>query len=426
MRAVGRGSSTLLGERLTRADAILHAGDITDVAVLGALAAFAPTYAVLGNNDHGVALPERRVVDLDGCQVAMVHDSGQAGGRAARLRRWFPDADAVVFGHSHLPWDEVDVDPVGHVQHHVNPGSATQRRRAPRCTVAWLTIEDGALARRAPRGRLTDDSMRRASHRAGRMPSAADRRAGAGGERMGRLDGKVAIVTGGSRGQGAAEVRLFAAEGAKVVVGDVLTDAGQQLADELGDSVVFTHLDVSSEEEWAAATALAVERFGALNVLVNNAGIAFTSPIADHSVADFERIIAVNQIGVFLGIRSAIAPMRAAGGGSIVNTSSGAGLRATKYMIAYSASKYAVTGMTASAALELARDGIRVNSIHPGVIDTPMLGDAPSNIDTMIKHTPLRRMGTPEEIAAVALFLASDESSYMTGAHVPVDGGVIA
>ena len=135
----------LLGERLARADAILHAGDITDVAILGALAAFAPTYAVLGNNDHGVALPERRVVDLDGCRVAMVHDSGQAGGRAARLRRWFPDADAVVFGHSHLPWDERDERADGHVQRHVNPGSATLRRRAPRCTVAWLTITDGRL-----------------------------------------------------------------------------------------------------------------------------------------------------------------------------------------------------------------------------------------------------------------------------------------
>ena len=139
----------------THADAILHAGDITDVAILGALAAFAPTYAVLGNNDHGVALPERRIVDLDGCQVAMIHDSGQAGGRAARLRRWFPDADAVVFGHSHLPWDERDVRADGHVQRHVNPGSATQRRRAPQCTVAWLTIADGTPRRRAHRSGLT-------------------------------------------------------------------------------------------------------------------------------------------------------------------------------------------------------------------------------------------------------------------------------
>jgi 3alpha(or 20beta)-hydroxysteroid dehydrogenase len=237
------------------------------------------------------------------------------------------------------------------------------------------------------------------------------------------LDGKVAIVTGGARGQGEAEVRLFAAEGAKVVVGDVLADAGRALADELGDSVVFTRLDVSSEEEWAAAVALTTERFGSLDVLVNNAGIAITKSIADHSVADYQRIIDVNQLGVFLGIRTAIEPMKAAGGGSIVNISSGAGVRATKYMFAYAASKYAVTGMTACAAIELARDGIRVNSIHPGVIDTPILEHAPADPAKMVAHTPMRRIGQPDEMAKVALFLASDESSYMTGAHVVADGG---
>lgn len=135
--------TSLLGERLTAADVILHAGDMTDASVLAELAAFAPVHAVLGNNDHGIVLPERRIVPLDGCSVAMVHDSGQSTGRAARLRRWFPDADVVVFGHSHLPWDEVDVRADGHVQHHVNPGSATQRRRAPRCTVAWLDLAGG-------------------------------------------------------------------------------------------------------------------------------------------------------------------------------------------------------------------------------------------------------------------------------------------
>lgn len=134
-----------LGARLHDADAILHAGDITDAGVLAELAGAAPVYAVLGNNDHGLSLPERRVVDLAGCSVAMVHDSGQSAGRAARLRRWFPDAAVVVFGHSHLPWDEVDVRADGHVQHHVNPGSATQRRRAPRCTVAWLDLDDGEV-----------------------------------------------------------------------------------------------------------------------------------------------------------------------------------------------------------------------------------------------------------------------------------------
>jgi 3alpha(or 20beta)-hydroxysteroid dehydrogenase len=158
---------------------------------------------------------------------------------------------------------------------------------------------------------------------------------------------------------------------------------------------------------------------------VNNAGISYGAPIAHHPLAAYERLVAVNQIGVFLGIRTAVAPMTEAGGGSIINISSGAGLRATKYIIGYAATKYAVTGMTASAALELARYGIRVNSIHPGVIDTPMIAQTtPEMTKAMVKATPLRRFGRPVEIAQVALFLASDESSYMTGAHVPVDGGL--
>ncbi len=241
---------------------------------------------------------------------------------------------------------------------------------------------------------------------------------------VGRLDGKVAVVTGGARGQGAAEVRLFAAEGAKVVATDVLSAEGEALAAELGPDVAFLRHDVSSEEEWDAVVQFTLERFGGLNVLVNNAGIGHSAPIIDHTVAIYERIVAVNQLGVFLGIRSAIAPMTAAGGGSIVNISSGAGLRGTKYLIAYAATKWAVTGMTASAALELARYKIRVNSVHPGVIDTPMLGiQTPEITNALVKGTPLRRMGAPEEIARALLFLASDESSYMTGAHVPVDGG---
>jgi len=244
---------------------------------------------------------------------------------------------------------------------------------------------------------------------------------------VGRLDGKVALVTGGARGQGEAEVRRFAAEGAKVVISDVLVQEGTALADELGEQVAFNRHDVSSEEEWDAAIAFTLERFGGLHALVNNAGIARGAPIAQHTVADYERLVAVNQVGVFLGIRSAITPMTDAGGGSIVNISSGAGLRATKYMIGYAATKYAVTGMTAAAALELARYGIRVNSIHPGVIDTPMVGDTGTDaMKAMIKATPLRRVGSPDEIANVALFLASDESSYMTGAHLSVDGGITA
>jgi 3alpha(or 20beta)-hydroxysteroid dehydrogenase len=242
---------------------------------------------------------------------------------------------------------------------------------------------------------------------------------------MGRLDGKVAIVTGGARGQGEAEVRLFAAEGAKVVVSDVLVDAGQAVADSLGDDAVFLRHDVSREDDWEAAVNLATERFGGLDVLVNNAGILFNATIARHTLADYERVVAVNQVGVFLGIRAAIEPMTARGGGSIVNISSGAGIRATKYGFAYGATKYAVTGMTACAALELARNRIRVNSIHPGLIDTPMVAsDDPDFSNRLVRATPLRRVGEPEEIARVALFLASDEASYMTGAHVPVDGGV--
>jgi 3alpha(or 20beta)-hydroxysteroid dehydrogenase len=207
----------------------------------------------------------------------------------------------------------------------------------------------------------------------------------------------------------------------------VRDEEGKALAAELGDNVAYNRHDVSSEEEWDAAIAFTLEQFGGLHVLVNNAGIAGGAPIAQHTLADYERLVAVNQVGVFLGIRGAIAPMTEAGGGSIVNISSGAGLRATKYIIGYAATKYAVTGMTAAAALELARYGIRVNSIHPGVIDTPMVaGATPDAMKSMVKATPMRRMGQPEEIARVALFLASDESSYMTGAHVPVDGGIIA
>jgi 3alpha(or 20beta)-hydroxysteroid dehydrogenase len=242
---------------------------------------------------------------------------------------------------------------------------------------------------------------------------------------MGRLDGKVAIVTGGARGQGEAEVRLFASEGAKVVVSDVLVDAGRALAASLGDSVAFLRHDVSREDDWEAAINVAIERFGGLDVLVNNAGILHNATIAKHTLVDYERVVAVNQVGVFLGIRAAIEPMTQRGGGSIVNTSSGAGLRATKYCFAYAATKYAVTGMTAAAALELARNRIRVNSIHPGLIDTPMVAsDDPDANARLVRATPMRRAGQPEEIARVALFLASDESSYMTGAHVTVDGGV--
>ncbi len=244
---------------------------------------------------------------------------------------------------------------------------------------------------------------------------------------MGRLDGKVAIVTGGARGQGAAEARLFAAEGAKVVISDVLAEQGRATAAEIGDNAVFQAHDVSSEEEWDAAVAVALDRFGRLDILVNNAAIQINAPLAEYSLEDYQAVVSVNQVGVFLGMRAAVRPMSEAGGGSIVNISSGAGIRATKYMIGYAASKYAVTGMTASGALELARYNIRVNSIHPGVIDTDMIQtNTPEMTAAMVKLTPLRRLGGVDEVANLALFLASDESSYMTGAHVPVDGGITA
>ncbi|MFT3853716.1 MAG: glucose 1-dehydrogenase [Ilumatobacteraceae bacterium] len=242
---------------------------------------------------------------------------------------------------------------------------------------------------------------------------------------MGRLDGKVALITGGARGQGATAARLFVSEGAKVLVTDVLADAGQQLADELGDSAAFVRHDVSDENDWTNAVDLAVRRFGKLDVLVNNAGIWLAKPLVEHTVDEFQSIVGVNQLGTFLGIRTAVAPMTANGGGSIVNISSGAGLRGSPNCIAYTASKYAITGMTTGSARALARFRIRVNSIHPGVTDTAMLDGVP-NVDEMLGGIPMRRKAQPAEIANVALFLASDESSYMTGAQVAVDGGFAA
>lgn len=242
---------------------------------------------------------------------------------------------------------------------------------------------------------------------------------------MGRLDGKVALVSGGARGQGAAEARLFAAEGARLVIGDVLDDAGQAVADELGPEVAaYTHLDVSDEAQWQAAVALAEERFGPVGVLVNNAGILMFRAIDQTARADFERILQVNLVGVFLGIR-AVTPSMATGGGSIVNISSTAGLAGLPYLGAYVASKWAVRGLTKAVAIELGHRGIRVNSVHPGGIDTPMLAgtdrDAP-----YYRRLPVPRMGRPEEVAQAVLFLASDDSSYVTGAELTVDGGATA
>jgi 3alpha(or 20beta)-hydroxysteroid dehydrogenase len=246
-----------------------------------------------------------------------------------------------------------------------------------------------------------------------------------------RLDGKVAIVTGGARGQGAAVARRFVAEGARVTIADIRDDLGKELAAELGDAAIYQHLDVTSEEDWTAAVAETISAFGRVNVLVNNAGILAFSSIVDTSLADYERMISVNQTGTFLGMRAVIPAMTEAGVGSIINVSSVEGLAGSPYLTAYAASKFAVRGMTKCAALELGKHNIRVNSVHPGAIDTQMASDAIGGVEIDMakvgkRVAGLRRVGQPEEIASLQVFLASDESSYSTGAEFIVDGGVSA
>jgi 3alpha(or 20beta)-hydroxysteroid dehydrogenase len=247
---------------------------------------------------------------------------------------------------------------------------------------------------------------------------------------MGRLDGKVALITGAARGQGAATARRFTDEGAKVVIADILDDLGKEVAAEIGDAAIYQRLDVTSEEDWSAAVAETLRTFGRLNVLVNNAGVVLVSSIADTSLADYERVIRVNQIGTFLGMRAAIPALTEAGGGSIINVSSVEGLGGMPYLAAYTASKFAIRGMTKAAAMELGGLGIRVNSIHPGVIDTQMVRDAAGGVEVDMsrvgKRVALRRCGQPEEIAHLQVFLASDESSYSTGAEFVADGGATA
>ena len=244
---------------------------------------------------------------------------------------------------------------------------------------------------------------------------------------MGRLDGKVAFITGGARGQGLEAAQLFASEGARVVLGDLLDAEGKEAADSIGENAHFVHLDVTNEEDWRVALDETVQRFGDVSVLLNMAGILKFGKIADQPLAEYMSVINVNQVGVFLGMRAVFESMKRAGGGSIINVSSVEGLRGSVGLAAYTASKFAVRGMTKVAAGEFGKHAIRVNSIHPGVIDTPMVASDDTTItDRIVRATPLRRVGEPVEIARVALFLASDEASYMTGAHVPVDGGVTA
>ena len=259
---------------------------------------------------------------------------------------------------------------------------------------------------------------------------------------MGRLDGKVALITGGARGMGESHVRAFAAEGARVVFGDVLDDKGKAVASSLGDSVRYIHHDVTSEEEWASAVACAVETFGKLDILVNNAGVLKFGRITDMSFPEFRRVLEVNACGQWLGMKSVISPMRDAGGGSIVNVSSIEGLAGAAGLSAYSASKFAVRGMTKTAAQELGAYGIRVNSIHPGAILTDMImeaaaslgvnkgGDADADTADHYKRffdsIPLKRLGEVADVTKLVVFLASDESSYSTGSEFVVDGGILS
>ncbi len=250
---------------------------------------------------------------------------------------------------------------------------------------------------------------------------------------MARLEGKVALISGGARGQGAIEARMFAEEGASVVIGDILDDQGRQTEaelQELGYNVTYVHLDVTSESDWEAAVQSAVDTYGKLDVLLNNAGILIRKNIEETTEDDWDRIFAVNAKGVFLGTKAAIPAMREAGGGSIINISSTAGLVGSPNGSAsYTATKGAVRLFTKSTAIQHAREGIRCNSIHPGPIETDMIADTlndPANMALRMQRLPLGRVGKPSEIAYGAIYLASDESSFVTGSEVVIDGGTTA
>ncbi len=247
---------------------------------------------------------------------------------------------------------------------------------------------------------------------------------------MGRLDGKVALISGGARGQGKAEARLFAKEAAKVVFGDILDEDGKKTEaeiDETGGDAKYIHLDVTSEDDWEAAVRETVARYGKLDILVNNAGISLRHQDMDISTEDWDQIMDVNAKGVFLGTKYAIPAMKRAGGGSIINISSIAGILGRPLASpAYSASKGAVRVFTKSAAGRFAADKIRCNSIHPGPIDTDMIRAATDTIDpeSRVGAIPLRRLGQSADVAYGALYLASDESSFVTATELVIDGGV--
>jgi 3alpha(or 20beta)-hydroxysteroid dehydrogenase len=245
---------------------------------------------------------------------------------------------------------------------------------------------------------------------------------------MGRLDGKVALVTGGARGMGAATCRLFAAEGAKVVIADVLDAEGQALATALQGRATFAHLDVSDEGSWRAVLQKTVADNGGLDVLVNNAGVLLFKTLLDTSLAEFERVIRINLHGTFLGTKLAGEIMVKQGRGAIVNISSADGMKGANGLGAYCSSKWGIRGLTRVAAMEFGHKGVRVNSIHPGGIDTAMgnpYAEPKDQVNQRYKMVPLQRVGDPDEVARTSLFLASDESSYLCGAEIAVDGGML-
>ncbi|MDG1187202.1 MAG: glucose 1-dehydrogenase [Ilumatobacter sp.] len=242
----------------------------------------------------------------------------------------------------------------------------------------------------------------------------------------GRIAGKIALITGGARGQGRQEAERFAAEGATVYITDVLDDVGAAAADELGDAVTFLHHDVTRENDWNAVIAGIVEQHGRIDILVNNAGIFSMTPALDTSIEAWDQMVSINQTGVFLGIRDVGRVMCEQGAGSIINISSIAGLAGVGGAHAYAATKWAVRGMSKSAALEFAAHGVRVNSVHPGIIDTDMLRGFGGNLERVTAAIPMNRTASADEVANVVLFLASEEASYCSGHEFVVDGAMKA
>lgn len=245
----------------------------------------------------------------------------------------------------------------------------------------------------------------------------------------GRLSGRVALISGGASGMGAAHARAFAAEGARVVLGDIDDGKGARLAAALGESAAYVHLDVTSSADWTAAVHAAVERFGLLNVLVNNAGILDGGPLGDYTEQQWCRILDVNLTGAFLGLSAARDALVAARPSSVINVSSAAGMQGVAGMHGYTASKYGLRGLTKSAALELAEHGVRVNSVHPGAVMTPMIAGMAADqgvADIDRAQSTLTRLAHPEEISTLMVYLASEESSFCTGGEFLADGGLTA